>query len=57
MTLSLNYNDDLSRVQISITDLPFSEGGPHRRSTNGLYWQTVRGATAPVVGGAAAVDD
>ena len=59
MTLSLNYNDDLSRVQISITDLPFSEGTVRiERSTNELYWQTVRGATAlPIVGSSAAVDD
>ena len=59
MTLSLNYNDDLSRVQISITDLPFDSGTVRvERSTNELYWQTVRGAAAlPVSGGAAAVDD
>lgn len=59
MTLSLNYNDDLSRVQVTVTDLPFDAGTVRvERSTNGLYWQTVRGATAlPVVGGAAVVDD
>lgn len=59
MTLGLNYLDDLSRVQVSITDLPFDSGTARiERSTNQLYWQTVRGATAlPVVGGAAVVDD
>lgn len=59
MTIGLSYNDDISRVQVSVTGLPFDSGTIKlERSTNGLYWETVRGAAAlPVSGGAAAVDD
>lgn len=59
MTISLSYSDDIGRVQVSITDLPFSSGSILvERSTNELFWQTVRGAAAlPVSGGSASVDD
>lgn len=59
MTIALSYNDDLSRVQIAVTDLPFETGTIRiERSTNELFWQTVRGASElPVTGNAASVDD
>lgn len=59
MTLNLTYNDDLSRVQVSVTGLPFATGTIRvERSMNQVLWQTVRGASElPVSGNAAAVDD
>jgi hypothetical protein len=59
MSLGLTYNDDLSRVQIAITDLPSGvETVTVERSVNELLWETVRGAAAlPVSGGTASVDD
>lgn len=58
MTLSLNYNDDLSRVQIGVAGPPSGTTVHIERSTNELYWETVRGGAAvPVVGGVASLDD
>lgn len=59
MTIGLSYNDDISRIQVSVTGLPFSTGTIRiERSTNQLYWQTVRGAAElAVTGNAASVDD
>lgn len=58
MSLTLTYNNDLSRVQIAATDLPDVDAVTIERSTNQLYWETVRGGAAvPVVGGTASLDD
>lgn len=56
--ITLSYNDDLARVQIDITALPFDEGAIRIEwSTNELYWTTVRGAEELVVtAGSASVD-
>jgi hypothetical protein len=57
MTIALAYLGDLSRVRITLTDLP--NGLVHvERSTNQLFWQTVRGGKALVVeAGGAVLDD
>lgn len=58
MSLGLTYNDDLSRVQIQVTNLPAVATVTIERSTNQLYWETVRGGEAvPVSGGNASLDD
>lgn len=59
MSLGLTYNNDLSRVQITITGIPGGiETVTVERSVNELLWETVRGAAAlPVSGGTASVDD
>jgi hypothetical protein len=57
MTLNLSYNDDLSRVQIALSNLPLGSVIVER-STNELYWRTVRGGAAvPITTGAASLDD
>ncbi|GAB3224105.1 hypothetical protein GCM10027447_12370 [Glycomyces halotolerans] len=57
MTISLSYNSDLSRVQVEITGL-VEDTVLVERSTNELYWRTVRGAEAlAVASGTASVDD
>jgi len=57
VSLNLSYNDDIGRVQIAVTNFPNGTAAVER-STNNLYWQTVRGGAAlPVAAGAAAVDD
>lgn len=57
MSISLTYDDTLSRVQVELSGL--SEDAVRvERSINGLLWETVRGARNLVVdGGAASVDD
>lgn len=57
MTIALSYLDDLSRVRIDLSDLP--DGVAHvERSTNDLFWETVRGGVElPVVDGVAQLDD
>lgn len=57
MTIGLTYNDDLSRVQIALSGL--SDGTVEvQRSTNQLFWTTVRGGVElPVVSGLASLDD
>lgn len=57
MTIGLTYNNDLSRVQIELSDRP--DGAVHiERSTNQLFWLTVRGGLQlPVSGGMANLDD
>lgn len=58
MTLSLAYNDDLGRVQITASGLPDIGAVRVERSVNGLLWTTVRGASAlPVEDGSVSVDD
>ena len=58
MTLSLAYNDDLGRVQITASGLPDIGAVRVERSVNGLLWTTVRGASALTVeDGSASVDD
>lgn len=57
MAISLAYLDDLSRVQITLSGI---EDGTVRieRSTNQLFWQTVRGGVElPVSGGTASLFD
>lgn len=57
MTINLSYNDDLSRVQLALSNLP---DGTVRveRSTNELFWLTVRGGVElPVESGSADLDD
>lgn len=57
MTIDLSYNDDLSRVQIALTDIPTGTVTVER-STNNLFWQTVRGASIiPITAGAVSIDD
>lgn len=57
MTIGLTYNSDLSRVQLALSGL-LDGTLLVERSTNQLFWETVRGGLAlPVVGGAAALDD
>ena len=57
MAISATFNDDLYRVQLELTGLSV-DAVRIERSTNGLFWETVRGGTAlPVVDGAAALDD
>jgi hypothetical protein len=43
MTLNLSYNDDLSRVQLALSDIPQGTVTVEW-STNQAYWQTIRGA-------------
>ena len=58
MTLSLAYNDDLGRVQITASGLPDIGAVRVERSVNGLLWTTVRGASALTVeDGTVSVDD
>lgn len=59
MSLSLSYNGDLARVQVSVTGLPSQVAAVTvERSTNQLYWTTVRGGQdLPVTGGAVSIDD
>ena len=57
MSIGLSYNNDLSRVQIALSDLP---DGTVRmeRSPSGLLWETVRaGDELEVSAGAASLDD
>lgn len=57
MTVNLSYNDDLSRVQIALTNFPDGTVVVER-SLNQLLWTTVRGGTAlPIVAGAGSLDD
>lgn len=58
MTITLSYNGDLSRVQLSASDLPEARYATVERSLNQVIWSTVRGGLAvPIVGGEIAVDD
>lgn len=59
MTVNLSYDSNLSRVNIQVTDLPFDSGSIRiERSTNGFYWETVRGGVSlPVSGGVASLSD
>lgn len=57
MTINLSYNSDLSRVQIALSNVP-NGAVIVERSTNQLFWQTVRGGSnLAVSSGAAALDD
>jgi hypothetical protein len=57
MTIGLTYNGDLSRVQIALSSLTVA-AVRIERSTNELYWETVRGGTEVTVSaGAASLDD
>ena len=55
--ITLTYLDDLSRVRVELSGLP--DGFAHvERSTNGLIWTTVRGATQlPITSGSGQIDD
>jgi hypothetical protein len=58
MTIALAYNDDLSRVQITLTSMDHDGLVRVERSTNQLFWQTVRGGVIlPIDSGAGALDD
>lgn len=58
MSLDLTYDEDLARVRISATGLPDVAEVRIERSTNEIYWETVRGALRlPVAAGTASVDD
>lgn len=57
MTIGLTYDDTLSRVQIALSSLP-DRTVRVERSTNQLFWQTVRGGLAlPIETGTANLDD
>lgn len=58
MTISLTYDDVLSRVQIVLSSLDHDGAVRVERSTNQLHWEVVRGGAAlPVSGGSALLDD
>lgn len=62
MSLTATYNGDLSRVQLSASDLDDSPDvaayATVERSPNGSFWSTVRGGSAlPVSSGTAQLDD
>ena len=60
MTVTLAYDSVLSRVRVTATALAAANVATVERSTNGIRWTTVRGASAvPVVAGAlqTTVDD
>jgi hypothetical protein len=57
MTIGLTYNDDISRVQIALSDIEDVDVKVEQ-STNELFWQTVRGGVSiPISGGIANLDD
>lgn len=57
MTISLSYNDDLSRVQISLSDLA-ADRVRVERSLQGTLWDVVRGGRSLAVeSGSASLDD
>lgn len=59
MAVTLTYNDDLYRVQISVTGIPAT--ADHvliERSTDGINWTTVRGGgEVPIAAGTATLSD
>lgn len=58
MTIGLAYDDTLSRVEISLSSLAAVSVVTVERSTNELFWETVRGGVAlPISGGAALLND